>query len=153
VRRLRACGVLVLAIAAACSGANARTNSFDTLAGAIEAGVVEQGRLPAGLPPGTRDIRTGYVPGERGSWGLFNFPPDQGSALKQILQPQEISLEGQRVEVPGRIEWWPRALRGRLDGERLGITGLKGYNTLDGTRVVAVNWQQGRGYYWALIDD
>ena len=151
--RTRACGVLLLAIGAACSGANARTNSFNTLAGAIEGGAVEQGLLPAGLPPGTRDIRVGHVPGGRGRWGLFNFPPDQDSALKQILQPQEIPLEGQRGDVPGRIEWWPRALRGTLDGERLGITGLKGYKTLDGTRVVAVNWQQGRAYYWSLIDD
>lgn len=151
--RTRASAVLVLAMAGACSGANARTHSFNTLSAAIEAGAVEQGLLPAGLPPGTREIRIGYLPDGRGRWGLFNFPPDQGPALKQILQPQEIPLEGQRVDVPGRIEWWPRALRGTLDGERLGATGLKGYKTLDGTRVVAINWAQGRAYYWAFIDD
>lgn len=143
------CGVFAVAMAAGCSGINTRTDAFNTLAEARQAGAIEQGLLPDGLPPGTRDIRIGHVPGERGSWGLFNFPPDESARLKQILQPQEVSLEGQRVEVPGRIEWWPRALRGALDAEPLGITGLKGYRTLDGTRVVAINWQQGRAYYWA----
>jgi hypothetical protein len=143
-----ACGAVAVALAAGCSGVNTRTNAFNTLADARQAGAIEQGLLPDGLPPGTRDIRIGHLPGERVSWGLFNFPPEQDAPLRQILQPQEVSLDGQRVEVPGRIEWWPRALRGALDAEQLAITGLKGYRTLDGAWVVAVNWQQGRAYYW-----
>jgi hypothetical protein len=143
--------IVVLTLAAACSGVNARTNAFNTLAEAEQAGAVAQGLVPAGLPPGTRDIRIGYMPGEGAHWGLFNFPPGERDALSRLLRPEEVSLVGRRVEVPGRIEWWPRALRGTLDAERLGSTGLKAYQTRDGTRIIALNWQQGRAYYW--IDD
>lgn len=147
-RRAAAAGVLLLGLAAGCSGVNARTNAFNTLAEAQQAGAIAQGLVPDGLPPGTRDIRTGHVPGEGGHWGLFNFPPDQDAALKRILQPEEISLAGQEVAVPGRIEWWPRALRGTLDADRLEATGLKAYRSIDGARILAVNWSQGRAYYW-----
>lgn len=146
--RRTACGVVLLALSAACSGSNARTNAYNTLAEARQAGAIEQGWLPHGLPPGTRDIRTGHIPGESGRWGLFNFPPAEGAALRRILQAEEIPLDGRSVEVPGRIEWWPVALRGTLDGERLGITGLKAYLTIDDARIMAVNWNQGRAYYW-----
>ena len=141
-------GVLLIAIAAACDSANTRTNAFNTLADAVQAGAIAQGLVPDGLPAGARDIRTGHVPGGRGRWGLFNFPPEEGPALKQMLRPEELSLVGRQVDVPGRIEWWPPALRGTLDGERLAITGLKAYRTTDDTRIVAVNWKQGRAYYW-----
>ncbi len=143
-------GVWLVALLTACSGINTRTNSFNTLEDARQAGAIEQGLLPERLPPGTRDIRIGYVPGQVGSWGLFNFPPDQADALKQILRPDEIPLDGKTVDVPARIEWWPRALRGTLDAEQLGITGLKAYATLDGARTLAVNWSQGRAYYWVF---
>jgi hypothetical protein len=142
------CGVVLFALLTACSGVNTRTNSFNTLADAKQAGAIEQGLLPDGLPSGARDIRVGYVPGPVRSWGLFNFPPEQADALKQILRPDELSLDGKTVDVPGRIEWWPKALRGTLNAEQLGITGLKAYATLDTARIVAVNWRQGRAYYW-----
>jgi hypothetical protein len=144
----RGCGVWLLAVLTACSGVNTRTNSFNTLADAKQAGAIEQGLLPEGLPSGTRDIRIGYVPGQVRSWGLFNFPPEQADALKQILRPDEVPLDGKTVDVPGRIEWWPKALRGTLNAEQLGITGLKAYATRDAARIVAVNWAQGRAYYW-----
>jgi hypothetical protein len=141
------CGI-VLALATACSGINARTDSFNTLADARQAGAIEQGRLPEGVPPGTRDIRIGYVPGSTERWGLFNFPQEEAPALRALLQPREVSLTGKRIDVPGRVEWWPVALRGELDGERLGLTGLKTYVTTDDALFVAVNWNQGRAYYW-----
>ena len=141
-------GVFVLALLAACSGINARTNSFNTLADAAQAGAIEQGLVPDRLPAGTRDIRIGYVPGQTGGWGLFNFPPGEADALKAMLRPEEVPLAGRRVDVPGRIEWWPKALRGTLDAEQLSITGLKAYQTIDGARIVAINWNQGRAYYW-----
>jgi hypothetical protein len=148
VKTIAAGGVLLLALVTACSGNNAQTNSFNTLADAQQGGAIEQGLLPDRLPPGTRDIRIGHGSGQVRSWGLFNFPPDQADALKQILRPDELPLEGTTVDVPGRIEWWPRALRGTLNAEQLAITGLKAYSTADGARILAVNWSQGRAYYW-----
>ena len=148
-RRPAAAALLMAVLAvSACSSASARTTAFGTLAEAEQAGAIAQGLLPAGLPDGTRDIRVGHVPGQTQRWGLFEFPPEQGPSLAAVLQPQDVPLQGQRPGVPSRIEWWPVALRGTLDGERLGQTGLKGYKSLDGVRTVAVNWQQGRAYFW-----
>jgi hypothetical protein len=79
------CGI-VLALATACSGINARTDSFNTLADARQAGAIELGRLPEGVPPGTRDIRIGYVPGSTERWGLFNFPQEEAPTLRALLQ-------------------------------------------------------------------
>ena len=146
---LSCAGGLLLAAAVACSDVNVRTASYSTLAEARQAGAIEKGWLPDGLPPGTRDIRIAYLPDSSGGpWGLFNFPENEGAGVKRMLQPDAIPLEGRRLEVPGRIEWWPVALRGDLNGERLGLTGLKAYSTADDARIMAVNWSQGRAYYW-----
>ena len=59
-------------------------------------------------------------------WGLFNFPPEEGDALRALAGP-EISFDGLECNPPGRIEWWPVLLRQRLDGERIKATGLRGY--------------------------
>jgi hypothetical protein len=136
-------------LAAGCTSLNSQTNSFNTLEDARRAGAISSGLLPDGLPPGTRDIRTVHVPGSTKRWGLFNFPPGEGEGLKRILAPEDVPLAGQYLEVPGRIEWWPVALRGALDAERIAITGLRAYRTTDQSLVVAVNWKQGRAYYWS----
>ena len=135
-------------VAAACAGINVRTNSFATLAEAVAAGAVENGWLPAGLPPGTREIRTAHVPGTNDCWGLFDFPESDREPLRALLQPQEVPLAGRTVSVPGRIEWWPIALRGTLDPGTLADTGLKAHLSTDRSRIIAVNWNQGRAYYW-----
>ena len=62
--------------------------------------------------------------------------------LRALLEPNEIPLAGLRCDPPARIEWWPRALRGDLDGERLSITHLQAYRARDGRLIVAVNWSQ-----------
>lgn len=143
----RICAALLLA-AAACSASNTVTQSYATLAEARQAGAVAQGALPDGLPPGTREIRTAHLPGTSQRWGLFNFPPSEAAALKAILTEGEVPLAGAYVNVPGRIEWWPVALRGDIDAERVGTTGLRAYHTTDGALIVAVNWNQGRAFYW-----
>lgn len=146
-RSIAGCLLVLLVAVAGCSGVNMKTHSFATLAEADQAGAIQQGWVPAGLPPGARDIRAAYVPGESEHWGLFDFPPAQAGVLEGLLGA-EVPLEGLRLDVPGRLEWWPVAMRGQVDAERLGITGLKAYRTRDGGRFVAVNWNQGRAYYW-----
>lgn len=131
----------------ACAEINSQTASYGTLAEAASAGAITQGWVPDGLPAGAYEIRVGYVPDGPERWGLFNFPPGEGDALKGILG-DEIDLDGLGVTVPARIEWWPVALRRTLDGESLRLTGLRGYRSRAGGFIVAVNWNQGRGYYW-----
>lgn len=138
----------VLAAALGCAGINSQTYNYATLDEARTAGAIEQGWLPDGLPPGTRDIRVAHVPGGAQRWGLFNFPSAERAHLERLLDPEARDLDGVRVDIPSRIEWWPVALRGALNGEQLGFTGLEGYRTRDKALWVAVNWNQGRAYYW-----
>jgi hypothetical protein len=148
-RRLARVVALCAVLIGGCTSLNSQTASYNTLEEARRAGAITSGLLPDGLPPGTRDIRTAHVPGSTEQWGLFNFPPGEADVLKRLLASAEVSLAGQYIEVPGRIEWWPVALRGDLDAEQIGITGLRAYRTTDQSRIVAVNWKQGRAYYWS----
>jgi hypothetical protein len=145
---LRRCLLALVVVATACAEIKSQTYMYGTLEEARQAGAVERGWLPDRLPPGSREIRVAVVPERPDRWGLFNFPPDEGEYLERLLAPGEIDFEGVRVSIPARIEWWPVALRGPLDGERLGLTGLKGYRSADNLFIVAVNWNQGRAYYW-----
>jgi hypothetical protein len=142
--------VLMIAAAAAsgCSSVKSITNSYATLAEAQKAGAVTEGWLPDGLPEQTHDIREAHVPGTTEHWGIINFPAEGEPAVRAILA-EELPLQGLRCDPPGRIEWWPPMLRGPFDGERLGVTGLHAYRSKDAKLIVAVNWPQGRAYYWA----
>jgi hypothetical protein len=142
---------LLVGAALACSAAKTRTNAFATLAEAREAGAVAGGWVPEGIPPHAHDLREAHVPGTRNRWGLFEFPPSEEGILRELLQPEEISLAGQRCEISPRIEWWPVALRGDLDAARLASTGLQAYRSRSGDLIFAVNWRQGRAYYWGAI--
>jgi hypothetical protein len=136
------------AVAAGCTEIQSQTHTYATLAEARGAGAVERGWLLDGLPPGTYEIRVAYVPTGSERWGLFNFPPGEREHLDRLLAPDPLDVEGIRVTIPARIEWWPIVLRGPLDPEQLTLTGLSGYRTSDGKFVVIVNWSQGRAYYW-----
>ena len=137
-----------IGLSGACKDIDVRTEAYATLAEAQAAGAVDRGWLPRGLPPGTRDLRVAYDVDANRRWGLFDFPPAEGDALR-ALTGSEISLDGLECNPPGRIEWWPILLRQRLDGERIKATSLRGYSTKDGELILAVNWAQGRGYYWS----
>ena len=143
-----ALAAIVLMCSTACSGLNAQTNSFATLAEARQSGAIAKGWIPEGLPPGSHDMREGHVPGTPQRWGILDYPAAQETSLRALLEPAEISLDGQRCEIPGRIEWWPVMLRGVLDGARLSSTGIRAYRAKAGNLIFAVNWSQGRAYYW-----
>ena len=137
--------LFVLALAA-CTGVNARTTSFASLAEAQEA--IANGWLPSGLPASSYEIRVAYVPDGWQRWGIINFPAADAAQLRAILQPEELSLAGVRCQVPGRIEWWPVQLRQDLDADRIAATGAKAHRARTGNLIFVVNWTQGRAYYW-----
>lgn len=131
-----------------CAGPSVQTATYATFAEARTAGAIEKGRVPAILPEGAYELRAAYAMNGPERWGLFNFRPADADALRAILQPDEISFAGTEMEIPGRIEWWPVILRGKLDAERIQTTGLRAYPARSGGLVFAVNWSQGRAYYW-----
>jgi hypothetical protein len=132
-----------------CRDLDVVTGAYDTLAEAQRAGAIERGWMPRGLPSGAHDIREAHDLDRHRQWGLFNFSAPDGDALKAILRPEELSVTGLVCDMPGRIEWWPVLLRGTLDPEHVKSAGLKIYRAREGDLIVAVNWGQGRAYYWS----
>lgn len=146
-RRLAAAVLLVAA--AGCAAEQVNTMSFASFREARDAGAVARGWVPAVLPEGAYELRAAYQPDGWKRWGILNFRREDTAALRAILDAEAFSLDGTRIDIPGRIEWWPLALRGRLDHASLGATGLQAYRVKDAPLVLAVNWAQGRAYYWA----
>lgn len=138
----------LLLAAAGCRDIDVVTESYATLAEAAADGAVEQGWLPPGLPAGTREIRIAYDPDSSRRWGLFNFPAGERPALEAAIEPAEISLDGHTCNPPRRIEWWPPLLRRQLDHTQIAATGIRAYRVRGSDLILAVNWNQGRGYYW-----
>jgi hypothetical protein len=103
--------------------------------------------LPRGLPRGTQELRVAHDLDSNRRWGLFNFPRDEGDGLRALLA-SEISLQGLTCNPPRRIEWWPVLLRQQLDADRIKATGVQAYAAKESDLIVAVNWSQGRAYYW-----
>lgn len=148
-RTSAACALVVLS-AAACSDLDVVTATYATLAEARQAGEIQRGWIPEGLPPGTFEMRSAHNVDTNVRWGLFSFPPAEAPHLKALLDPAEFPLQGQQCNPPRRIEWWPIQLRGVLDAERIAATGLKAYRSTDAALVFVVNWNQGRAYFWSV---
>ena len=146
--RLTALLLASLTVLTGCAGPTVQTMTYASFAEARSAGAVEKGWVPADLPEAAYELRAAYAVAGWERWGLFNFRKEDEPALRAILEPAEISLAGTRMEIPGRIEWWPVILRGELDADRIVTTGLRGYRARSGDRVFGVNWSQGRAYYW-----
>ena len=139
-------GPAVLALLIGCSGIDVQIGVYQTLDEARAAGAIDRGWVPQGLPPSATDLREGHL-GDGRRWGVFAFDSAHGDTLKNLLGP-EITTGPVECEAPGRLEWWPRILRSPIDLERVRSTGLHVYDSRDGRLRFAVNWSQGRAYYW-----
>lgn len=135
-------------LVAGCAGPSVHTATYASFAEARAAGAVDKGFVPSILPPEAYELRAAYAIDGPERWGLFNFRETDVDALRSILQPDETAFAGVEMEIPGRIEWWPVILRGKLDAERIQATGLRAYPVRSGGLTIAVNWKQGRAYYW-----
>ena len=139
---------LALLVLTGCRNLDVVTEAYATLAEAQAAGAVDRGWLPRGLPPGTYELRLAHDLDSNRRWGLFNFPAAEGETLRALIE-SEIPFDGLTCSPPRRIEWWPVLLRERLDGERIRATGVRGYAAKGSDLILAVNWAQGRAYYWS----
>jgi hypothetical protein len=141
--------VVFLTLPLSCKNIDVVTASYSTLAEARDAGAIERGWIPRETPAGAHDIREAHDADTNRRWGLFSFLPADTEPLRAMLQQDEWPLAGVRCDIPGRIEWWPILLRGALDPEELKNAGLKAYRARRDNLIVAVNWNQGRAYYWS----
>ena len=140
---------LILLSAPGCRNIDVVTASHATLDDARRDGAIARGWIPEGLPPGAHELREAHDLDTNRRWGLFNFPVEESDVLRRLLKPQEQPLAGMRLDAPARIEWWPVLLRGALNPETIAATGLQAYESVNRDLIFAVNWKQGRAYYWS----
>jgi hypothetical protein len=136
--------VLTVLLAAGCSDLRVKIGIYANLDEARKAGAIASGWVPEGLPAGTSDLREGHLPDGR-HWGAFTFPSADSAPLRALLGA-EITTGALQCEPPGRLEFWPRVLFSPVDVERVRSTGFRVYHA--GDRTYAINWGQGRAYYW-----
>jgi hypothetical protein len=136
----------VFLLATCCAGIETTSNVYTTLDEARAAGAIERGWVPEGLPASATDLREAHR-GTDAQWGLFAFPPADGETVRTLVAT-EITGTPPSCDPPGRLEWWPRILRTPLNLEQLRSTGLRLYRSRDDRLIYAVNWQQGRAFYW-----
>jgi len=136
---------VVLLVLGACGDLRVKVAVFNTVDEARAGGAVAAGWVPDGLPGGASELRAGYLPDGR-HWGAFTFPAAE-SATVRALVGSEITAGTLSCEPPGRLEFWPRVLLSPVDVERVRSTGFRVFAGRD-SRTYAINWGQGRAYYW-----
>jgi hypothetical protein len=137
---------VLLLFATGCTAIETKTGIYATVAEARAAGAIERGWIPEGLPASATDLREAHH-GDRQQWGVFAFPPTDIDAMRRLVAA-EITATPPACDPPGRLEWWPRILRSPLDVAQLHSTGLRLHRSRDGRLTYAINWNQGRAYYW-----
>ena len=137
--------VLMLLIVLGCSDLRVKIGVFNTAQEARTAGAIAAGWIPEGLPASASDLRAGYMPDGR-HWGVFAFRPADASTVRAMTR-DEITSGPLTCNPPGRLEFWPRVIRTPVDVERVRSTGFRLYRGAD-ARTYAINWGQGRAYYW-----
>jgi hypothetical protein len=137
--------VLVVPVLHGCGDLRVKYNVFNTADEARAGGAIAAGWVPDGLPASASDLRAGYLPDGR-HWGVFAFPR-AGEPAVRALAGEEITSGTLTCDPPGRLEFWPRVLRTPVDIDRVRSTGFRLYRGA-GARTYAINWGQGRAYYW-----
>ena len=138
--------LLVLLPIAGCADLRVKEGIFTNLDEARAAGAVASGWIPDGLPASAADLREGHMPDGR-HWGVFIFPLRDAAVVRGLLGP-EIVTGTLSCEAPGRLEWWPRLLHSPIDVGSVRSTGFRLYGDRASQLTFAINWGQGRAYYW-----
>jgi hypothetical protein len=137
--------MLLVLMVPGCGDLRVKYNVFNTADEARAGGAIAAGWVPAGIPPSASDLRAGYLPDGR-HWGVFAFR-GAGESEVRALTGEEITSGTLTCDPPGRLEFWPRVLHTPVDVERVRSTGFRLYRGTD-ARTYAINWGQGRAYYW-----
>jgi hypothetical protein len=137
--------LLVLLALAGCGDLRVKMDVFNSVDEARRGGAIDAGWIPARVPANASDLREGHLPDGR-HWGVFAFEAADEAAVRS-LAGEEITTGSLTCDPPGRLEFWPRLIRTPVNVEQVRATGFRMYRGGDG-RTYAVNWGQGRVYYW-----
>lgn len=135
--------VLTFLVCAAC---NDNVSSFYASYEDLKrSGAIERGWIPSWLPPGIHHIYELDNLDSGQTWCRFDFTDADAIVLRNQLK----AVTGEwpyPIRDPG-VEWWPTAMRGRLDPATLRREGLELYR--QESLLFAVNWQNKRAFLYA----
>ena len=137
--------LVALLVLTGCGDLRVKMGVFNTVDEARQGGAIDAGWIPARVPASATDLREGHLPDGR-HWGVFAFDAANEAAVRS-LAGEEITTGSLTCDPPGRLEFWPRLIRTPVNVEQVRTTGFRLYRAADG-RTYAVNWGQGRAYYW-----
>jgi hypothetical protein len=144
-RLARAGLLLAVAVTLACGDLRVKLVVFNSVDDARADGAIAAGWVPEAIPASASDLRIGYMPDGR-HWGVFAFRSADEPGVRGLAR-DEITSGTLTLDPPGRLEFWPRILRSSSTVEQVRSTGFRLYRGADG-RTYAINWGQGRVYYW-----
>jgi hypothetical protein len=152
--------VTVLCVGLACVLAACRSDRRESfylsLADADKAGAITQGWIPDDLLPGSsRAIHEVHEISPSTEWCAFEFLPTDSQRLrKNIKSVDTLPPSVKRVPSPG-VSWWPAALKGNLDVEKIHRAGFELYvvekpatSVTTDILLFAIDWTKGRGFFY-----
>jgi hypothetical protein len=153
------CCVLLASLLPACSS-DRHESFYPTLADADKAGAITHGWIPDDLlPPSSRAIHEVHEISPSTEWCAFEFSPADSQNLRTRLKSvAALPPSVNRIPKPG-VSWWPAALRGDLDVEKIHRAGFELYLVeMPATSVTtdillfAMDWPKGRGFFYRTTE-
>jgi hypothetical protein len=108
------------------------------------------------MPVSSRDIHEVHEISPSKEWCAFEFLPADSQGLRKDLQSVDVLEPSlRRVSNPG-VSWWPDALMGNLDVEKIHKAGFELYwvvahDTPSTTELLlfAINWANGHAFFYS----
>jgi len=131
-------------------------SSYASLAEAASDGAITRGWIPDEfLPRSSRSIHEVHNLSPSREWCAFEFVPSDSQNLLTNLKHLDV-LPGPVKHVPHpSVSWWPPALAGDLDIDRIHNAGFELYfverpatSVSTGLWLFAIDWSKGRGFFY-----
>ena len=131
---------------------------YRTRADAEKGGEFDRRWLPDFLPNSSHDIHLAYDDSPSEEWCGFEFDPRERNQLLNNIQPLKGDAPPIR-EIPNpRLQWWPKFLRGDLDGRMMRHAEQSSFALYSFTRpasqvdnetiILAIDRKNGRAYFY-----
>jgi len=139
----------------ACHG-DRRESFYPSLADADKAGAITHGWIPDDLLPGSSHaIHEVHEISPSTEWCAFEFlPVDSQGFRKNLKSVDALPPSVRRVPSPG-VSWWPAALKGNLDVNKIHRAGFDLYvavrpetSVTTETLLFAIDLPKGRGFFY-----
>ena len=133
-----------------------RESYYPTLRDADKEGATTRGWIPDLLPQSSRNIREVHEISPSTEWCVFEFVPTDSQVLRTNLKSVSALPPSVRsVPNPG-VSWWPAALNGKLDVEKIHREGFEIYvverpadSVTTNISLFAIDWSNGRGFFYS----